>query len=517
MTELLVFVSLVVLAAGIKICLFPQTGRRQGQYGGGASYAPSPYTRYVHAVQAETNRIFAFAQQVCANREARRILDEQVNVTGQIDADVRTFGRLPDPMLTCIIVQDFVMCYRRLGNRVVAGPLTWERVSLGIVFSQFFTTLKEAGLSSDVWADPRLARDLLPSYDGLIANFSQMCQVEGREDDLMFEIVFGRPEAMPDLARQYAVLLCRWATLLAKADGVVTEQEKQWLAELMRLGEERRAAGVRRTEPSDDGVDPLKELDGLVGLAPVKRQVRDLANFVRIRAERERRGMKTASASYHCVFTGNPGTGKTTVARILAGVYKNLGVLAKGHLVETDRSGLVAEYVGQTAVKTNKIIDSALDGVLFIDEAYTLVKGGKEDFGAEAIATLLKRMEDDRDRLIVILAGYTDEMRAFIESNPGLRSRFTRTIEFPDYTAEELEVIFLRLAERNPYRLTTNAMRALRARLAREIAAKDRTFGNGRFARNLFERAIERQATRLADAVELSGEVLEQITEADMS
>ena len=369
MTEFLVFVSLVVLAAGIKICLFPQTGRRQGQSRGGASDAPSPYTRYVHAVQAETNRIFAFAQQVCANREARRILDEQVNVTGQIDADVRTFGRLPDPMLTCIIVQDFVMCYRRLGNRVVAGPLTWERVSLGIVFSQFFTTLKEAGLSSDVWADPRLARDLLPSYDGLIANFSQMCQVEGREDDLMFEIVFGRPEAMPDLARQYAVLLCRWATLLAKADGVVTEQEKQWLAELMRLGGERRAAGVRRTEPSDDGVDPLKELDELVGLAPVKRQVRDLANFVRIRAERERRGMKTASASYHCVFTGNPGTGKTTVARILAGVYKNLGVLAKGHLVETDRSGLVAEYVGQTAVKTNKIIDSALDGVLFIDEA----------------------------------------------------------------------------------------------------------------------------------------------------
>ena len=280
-----------------------------------------------------------------------------------------------------------------------------------------------------------------------------------------------------------------------------------------RDGDERTVGG----EPSDDGVDPLKELDELVGLAPVKRQVRDLANFVRIRAERERRGMKTASASYHCVFTGNPGTGKTTVARILAGVYRDLGVLAKGHLVETDRSGLVAEYVGQTAVKTNKIIDSALDGVLFIDEAYTLVKGGKEDFGAEAIATLLKRMEDDRDRLIVILAGYTDEMRAFIESNPGLRSRFTRTIEFPDYTAEELEVIFLRLAERNQYCLTTNATRALRARLAEAVAAKDRTFGNGRFARNLFERAIERQATRLADVGDLSGEVLEQITEADMS
>ena len=284
----------------------------------------------------------------------------------------------------------------------------------------------------------------------------------------------------------------------------------------MRLGEERPEIGVRRTVAPEDGKDPLAELDALVGLAPVKRQVSDLANLVRIRQERERRGMKTAGVSYHCVFTGNPGTGKTTVARILAGIYRELGVLKKGHLVETDRSGLVAEFVGQTAVKTNKIIDSALDGVLFVDEAYTLVNGGKEDFGAEAIATLLKRMEDDRDRLIVILAGYTDEMRAFIESNPGLRSRFTRVIEFPDYTAEELEVIFLRLAERNEYKLTTNALRALRARLAEAVSAKDRTFGNGRFARNLFERAIERQATRLADVADLSSEALEQIAEADI-
>ena len=511
MSVALVLIGVAVLLFFAVRAMFPQDGGARA-----GSPEPTPYVRYVQAVQGEVNRIFAFANKVCASREARRILDG-VNVTGQVDADVREYSRLPDPLLTCIVVQDFVMCYRRLGNRVTSGPFTWERVALGVVFSRFFDVLRNSGLTQAVWQDQQKAMRLLPSYDTLVANFAQMCQAEGREDELLFEIVFGRPEAMPDLAREYAVMMCRWATLLAKADGVVTEQEKKWLAELVRLGEERRAVGVCRTEAPGAGADPLKELDELVGLAPVKRQVRDLANFVRIRAERERRGMKAASASYHCVFTGNPGTGKTTVARILAGVYKELGVLAKGHLVETDRSGLVAEYVGQTAVKTNKIIDSALDGVLFIDEAYTLVNGGKEDFGAEAIATLLKRMEDDRDRLIVILAGYTDEMRAFIESNPGLRSRFTRTIEFPDYTAEELEVIFLHLAERNQYMLTTNAMRALRARLAREIAAKDRTFGNGRFARNLFERAIERQATRLADAVELSGEVLEQITEADMS
>ena len=513
MTELILFASAVVIFVGLKLCFGTQDEKRAGRI---PSVSTTPYARYVHAVQAETNRIFAFAQQVCANREARRILDEHVNVTGQIDSEVREYGRLPDPMLTCIIVQDFVMCYRRLGNRVAAGPLTWERISLGIVFSRFFNVMKDSSLTQASWGDQELAMRMLPSYDEPIAKYAQMCEVEGRENELLFEIVFGRPEAVPDLARQYAVMMCRWATLLAKADGVVTETEKKWLAELMRLGEERREIGVRRTEASDDGKDPLAELEGLVGLAPVKRQVADLANLVRIRQERERRGMKTAGVSYHCVFTGNPGTGKTTVARILAGIFRDLGVLKKGHLVETDRSGLVAEFVGQTAVKTNKIIDSALDGVLFIDEAYTLVNGSKEDYGAEAIATLLKRMEDDRDRLVVILAGYTDEMRTFIESNPGLRSRFTRVIEFPDYLAEELEVIFLRLAERNQYTLTTNAMRALRARLAEAVATKDRTFGNGRFARNLFERAIERQATRLADVSDLSSDALEQIAEADI-
>ena len=475
----------------------------------------SAYVQFVHAVYAEVNRIFLFAQRIGDYREVRRILDE-VSVTGQVDPEVREYGRLPDPMLTCIVVQDFVMCYRRLGNRVAAGPFTWERVALGIMFTRFFKLTGGAGSTLDIWANRRTSMRLLPSFDGPIANYAQMCTVPGHENELLFEIVFGRSEARPDLARQYAVLMCRWATLVAKADGVVTATEKQWLAELMRLGEERRETGVRRTEASEDGEDPLAELEGLVGLAPVKRQVADLANLVRIRQEREQRGMKTAAMSYHCVFTGNPGTGKTTVARIIARIYRDLGVLKKGHLVETDRSGLVAEFVGQTAVKTNKIIDSALDGVLFVDEAYTLVNGSKEDFGAEAIATLLKRMEDDRDRLVVILAGYTDEMRAFVESNPGLRSRFTRVIEFPDYSAEELEVIFLRFAERNEYKLTTNARRALRARLAGAVAAKDRTFGNGRFARNLCERAIERQATRLADVSDLSGEVLEQIAEADI-
>ena len=170
--------------------------------------------------------------------------------------------------------------------------------------------------------------------------------------------------------------------------------------------------------------DYIKELNSLIGLSRVKKEVESLRNFVIVQKQREQNGLKTTSVSYHCVFSGSPGTGKTTVARIVAGIYKDLGILKKGHLVEVQRSDLVGEYVGQTAPKTNAKIDEALDGVLFIDEAYTLAQGDKNDFGAEAIATLLKRMEDDRERLVVILAGYDNEIKQFIDMNPGLQSRF---------------------------------------------------------------------------------------------
>jgi type VII secretion ATPase EccA len=276
------------------------------------------------------------------------------------------------------------------------------------------------------------------------------------------------------------------------------------------------------TEPkkvnSKPSSNPLKELEKLIGLAGVKTEINNIYNLIKIQKVRTSKGLNAPDISYHCVFTGNPGTGKTTVARLVAQIYKQLGILTKGHLVETDRSGLVAEYVGQTAVKTNKIIDSALDGVLFIDEAYSLVQGGSNDYGLEAIATLLKRMEDNRDRLVVILAGYSNEMQTFIDSNPGLQSRFNRYIHFEDYSADELTAIFAFNLTKFDYKLTNEALSAIKDVMTDAVAHKDKNFGNARFVRNLFEKTLERQAKRLASSSlsSLSEEALTEITAEDI-
>ena len=280
-----------------------------------------------------------------------------------------------------------------------------------------------------------------------------------------------------------------------------------------------RPAEEAKAEPEAEPPVPIEELkaelEGYIGLTAIKKEVSDLINMVTVHKLRRQHDLPTVDLSLHMVFSGNPGTGKTMIARLMAKIYHSLGILSKGHLVEVDRSGLVAGYVGQTAIKTRKVLESALGGVLFIDEAYALSDKGDNDFGHEAIDTILKYMEDHRDDIVVVVAGYDGLMDDFIHSNPGLESRFNRFLHFDDYTLDEMVAIFKMRCDGSRYVLGEGAEEAVRT-LIRQENDNSISFGNARGVRNLFEDVLVRQAGRLAAAENITAELLMEIRREDI-
>ncbi len=273
---------------------------------------------------------------------------------------------------------------------------------------------------------------------------------------------------------------------------------------------------VREEDFPPENIDDLKaELDSYIGLEAIKEEVRNLINMVQVYKLRREHDLPTTDMSLHMVFTGNPGTGKTMIGRLMARIYHSLGILSKGQLVEVDRSGLVAGYVGQTAIKTSKVIEKAMGGVLFIDEAYALNGRSENDFGQEAIDTLLKAMEDHRDDLVVIVAGYTELMRKFIHSNPGLESRFNRYLEFADYTTDEMLGIFAMQCKKGFYTLDEGVEELVRDYIEEENVDPE-VFGNGRGVRNIFENILVQQNNRLAAMETITREDLMMITQEDV-
>lgn len=378
----------------------------------------------------------------------------------------------------------------------------------------------DMGLNSDeINAGKLHSNEVIKYSSNIIPNVTSHRKLIMKKDDGSFILANILNGYDVKLAAEYITHLYNVTEIIAKSDGALTIEEKISLSKF-NITDIQKIANKQPESIQSSITNSLEKniakLNNLTGLEGVKKELTQLVNFIKIQKARESSGLKTSPISYHLVLTGNPGTGKTTIARIIASIYKNMGIFSTGQLVEADRADLIAEYEGQTAVKVNKIVDSALNGVLFIDEAYSLLQSTNDSYGKEAIATLIKRMEDDRDKLVVIIAGYTEEMKSFIDGNPGFKSRFNRFIDFDDYTPGNLLSIYQHMCADQDYTVTDDAKAKLIDVLTIAYNNRDRSFGNARYVRNVFEKSLELQATRLSADTSLDKTELTTITSEDI-
>lgn len=520
---LLVFVNVVHLqmSIGLVICSLLTGGFvvnlyffavRQGAFDSGTATSDVDETDFpdtdnasVYQKKILTHDDFNVCNKICSDfvdymlklQTDKNVMSDLKNINGLESVDRHRFGVF-NPRLFLMVVHDMLKCYNTLG--IYSGS---DTVCCTLMYLR---TVDDPYDQMD-YSSVMIKYDELCKFGNSVIDAVHSLGVTGYDGDTDFMLAGVFTHYGYD-CREYLNLLSELASYIIQRHGLTAYPS---LADYPER--------IMEAVPQSGSAVPEKKLtlDDLIGIEGVKREVRKFADFIRVQQMREKEGLTVSPINYHCVFTGNPGTGKTTVARILADIFKDLGILKKGHLVETDRSGLVAEYVGQTAVKTNKLVDEALDGVLFIDEAYSLADpSGKDLYGKEAISILLKRMEDDRDRLIVILAGYDDEMGIFINSNPGLRSRFNRYIHFDDYSAEELWQIFMLNLKKQDYVIDDDAAKAVRSILCEVEVRHEENLGNARFVRNFFEKILENQASRLASEGLADKTALQRITIADI-